>query len=211
MYGLADGGLFGLLALGQLLVERTAHDARRHYLRVAQLPGLMDRRAGQAEVRDGRDIPGWNIPFALAAMALNFAPLLRGVVLVGQPALGLGLDFCGVRHRPVGCCSEVWCGSAPERRNSATYARATTYGRLFAARQVYRPMLWDGDGVAVLQPSQGRFLPRLRAAPSAVAFFVLANVIEAAEVTSPRCRRHPASANSSTLEATVKPSRSNTL
>lgn len=81
MYGLADGGLFGLLALGQLLVERTAHDARRHSLRVAQLPGLMDRLAGQAEVRDGRDVPGWNIPFALAAMALDFAPLLRGVVL----------------------------------------------------------------------------------------------------------------------------------
>ena len=105
-------------------------------------------------------------------MALNFAPLLRGVVLVGQPALGLGLDFCGVRHRPVGCCSEVWCGSAPEGRSSATYAQATTYGRLFAARQMHRPILWDGDGVAVLQPSQGRFLPRLRAAPSGVAFFM---------------------------------------
>ena len=30
----------------------------------------------------------------------------------------------------------------------------------------------DSDGVAVPQPFQGRFLPRLRAAPSGVAFFL---------------------------------------
>lgn len=68
--------------------------------------------------------------------------------------------------------TEPWCGSAPETIGSATYARGTTYGRLFAALQVHKSVLWDGDGVVVLQPSQGRFLPRLRAAPSGVAFFL---------------------------------------
>ena len=44
----------------------------------------------------GRDILTGNIGLALAPMSLNFAPLLRRVVLVRQPALGARFDFQGV-------------------------------------------------------------------------------------------------------------------
>jgi len=57
----------------------------------------VDLLAGQAEIFDRRDVLVWNIPLALSAMSLDLPPLLRGVVLVGEAALGLALDFEGAR------------------------------------------------------------------------------------------------------------------
>lgn len=56
-----------------------------------QLPGFVDPLIGQAEVRDGRDVPGRNIPLVLAAVLLDLAPLVSGAVLIREPALGLDL------------------------------------------------------------------------------------------------------------------------
>ena len=56
----------------------------------------MDRLTGQAEIRylGGRKtVPVWNSFWP--TLLPNFAPRLRGVVLIGEPALGLG---------PVGGC-----------------------------------------------------------------------------------------------------------
>jgi hypothetical protein len=79
--------LWWALALGQTAIERPADHARICRLRVPQLPGLVDRLAGQAEVRHlGRR---------------NLVTLLRGVVLIRQPALGLRLDLQGISLGPV--------------------------------------------------------------------------------------------------------------
>ncbi|MDE4915101.1 hypothetical protein PQI07_31175 [Methylobacterium sp. 092160098-2] len=69
----------------------------------------MDRLTGQAQIRDGRDVPGRNIPFALATVPLYLAPLLRGVVLIRQAALGLGLDLGGAvgPKKICGKCTEL--------------------------------------------------------------------------------------------------------
>jgi len=83
-------------------VEHTTDHARVGLLRFAELPCLVDRLPGQAEVCDGRDVPGRNIPLALATMALDLAPLLRRVILVREPALRLGLDLQSVGLSPVG-------------------------------------------------------------------------------------------------------------
>ena len=80
----------------ELVIERSPDHARVGRLGVAQLAGLVDCLAGQAEIRDGRDVPTGNIPLALAAVPLDLAPLLRRVVFVGQPALGLGIGIQSV-------------------------------------------------------------------------------------------------------------------
>jgi hypothetical protein len=41
---------------------------------------------GYTDFGDGRDVLAWNIPFALAAVLLNFTPILRGVVFIGESA-----------------------------------------------------------------------------------------------------------------------------
>lgn len=73
--------LGGLLALCQLGIERPVDHARVGCLRVAQLPGLVDRLPGQAKVRDGGPIivPGRNNGPAVAAWGLHLFPLLRGI------------------------------------------------------------------------------------------------------------------------------------
>jgi hypothetical protein len=54
----------------------------------------------------------------------------------------------------------------------ATYAQGTTYRRLFAAREALRSMMRAAMTLRSRSPSQGRFLPRLRATSPGVAFFV---------------------------------------
>ncbi|MHC2109309.1 hypothetical protein [Methylobacterium sp. CM6246] len=48
-----NGGFCELPALCQLLIERTAHDAEGDRIRIADLPGVVDRFAYQAKVDDG--------------------------------------------------------------------------------------------------------------------------------------------------------------
>jgi hypothetical protein len=91
--------ILGGRALRQLQLDH----ARVGRLRVAQLPGLVDRLAGQAEVRDGRfNVLLRNVEVPRPAATGHLAPLLCGVVLVREPALGLGLDFEGIGLRLVG-------------------------------------------------------------------------------------------------------------
>ncbi|MCJ2068885.1 hypothetical protein MKK75_08735 [Methylobacterium sp. J-030] len=63
----------------------------------------MDRFAGQAEVGNrGEGVPLWNTLLVLVRPELCYiAPLLRGVVFIREPALGLRLDLEGVGLRPV--------------------------------------------------------------------------------------------------------------
>ncbi|MET3485846.1 hypothetical protein [Methylobacterium sp. 1973] len=58
----------------------------------------MDRLAGQAQVRDGGEgVPARNTHLGLVGAQLgDLAPLLRGVVLIGEPSLGLRFDLEGV-------------------------------------------------------------------------------------------------------------------
>jgi hypothetical protein len=60
-------------------------------------PGLVDRLVSQAEVGNGGNgVPAWNTVRDVGAPARlrgHLAPLLRGVVLIPQPALGMGLDL----------------------------------------------------------------------------------------------------------------------
>jgi hypothetical protein len=63
----------------------------------------------------------------------RLTPVLRGIVLVRQPALGLGLDFQGIGLSLVRDAAKAWCGSAPESTAGATNARDPTCRRLFAA------------------------------------------------------------------------------
>jgi hypothetical protein len=74
--------------------------------------------AGQAEVGDGRDVSDRNIPLSLPAMALNLASLLRGVVLIREPALGLRLDLRGIGLGMVKIPRASWCYLA---RSSAIF------------------------------------------------------------------------------------------
>jgi hypothetical protein len=71
-------------------VEGFAHDAGASFLRVADLAGLEDVLAGKADVLDGRDILAWNIPLSLAAMALDLAAFLRGVIFIGELSSAIG-------------------------------------------------------------------------------------------------------------------------
>ncbi|MCJ2059178.1 hypothetical protein MKL09_21880 [Methylobacterium sp. J-048] len=85
-----------LLALGQLLVERAADHARIGRLGVAQLAGLVHLLTGEAQVGDGSPhVPVRNMSGVLP-LDSHFAPLLRGVVLIREPALGLRFDLRGV-------------------------------------------------------------------------------------------------------------------
>lgn len=94
-------GLYPPLTSG---IERAPDHARIGRLGVAQLPGLVDRLTGQAEVRDGgRCVPLRNGPLvALEAAAGHLAPVLCGIVLIRQPALSLRLDLEGVGLGAVG-------------------------------------------------------------------------------------------------------------
>jgi len=62
--------------------------ARLSLLGIADQAGLVHLLAGQAEVldRSGFDVPVRNLEIPPAAVAGNLAPLLRGVVLVREPA-----------------------------------------------------------------------------------------------------------------------------
>jgi hypothetical protein len=96
-------------------------------LRVAQLASLVDSLAGQAEVRDRRQsFTVWNTFRPARLRPGHFIPLLGGGVLIRQPALRLGFDLKGIGLSPVGDRTELWCGSASERKIGAIYARPTT-------------------------------------------------------------------------------------
>ncbi|MEE7487029.1 hypothetical protein [Methylobacterium oryzae] len=91
------------MALRKTGIECAPDHTRVGCLGVAQLPGLVDRLAGQAEVGDGgggrRAFPAGTLAPALRPG--YFAPLQRGVVLIREPALGLCLDLKGVGLGPV--------------------------------------------------------------------------------------------------------------
>ena len=133
----------------------------------------MDRFPGQAEIGNS----GWCVPLgngplvALEAAPRHFAPLLRSVVLIRQPALGLRLDLKGISLGTVGGRYQLVVQKCTWGLGTQPSARNTTCKRLFVAPQQLGLAMREHDGVAFLQPSQGRFLPRLRAAPSGVAFF----------------------------------------
>ena len=95
---MSHGRLGRLLALGQTGIERPTDHARVGRLRVAQLPGLVDRLAGQAKVGNGsggrRAFPAGTLATALRSGDL--APLMRGIGLIREPALGLRLDLQGI-------------------------------------------------------------------------------------------------------------------
>ena len=61
-----------------------------------QLPRLVDRLAGQAEVGDGRQAVPVRNGFSALPVGRDFAPLLCRIVLTREPTLGLHLDLCGV-------------------------------------------------------------------------------------------------------------------
>lgn len=93
------GCLGGLLAVRQPGIERAADHAKGDRPRVTKLPGLVDRLAGQAKVgnRSPTTVPNWNGAVATASAGNNLYALLRRVVLVSRPALGLYLDLRGIR------------------------------------------------------------------------------------------------------------------
>lgn len=91
---LAHGGLGRLLALGETLIEHPADDARIGLLGVSDLASLVDLLFGQPKVYDTRSkVRGCDFAGPISASALNLAPLLRGVVLIGEPLLGECLDL----------------------------------------------------------------------------------------------------------------------
>ena len=66
--------------------------------------------AGEAEVGGGGfAVPVWNGNVLSIVRADYLAPLLRRVVLIGQPALGLRLDVVriGLNARGGGCCFKI--------------------------------------------------------------------------------------------------------
>lgn len=86
--------------LGRLVpgIEQLGHgplgDARIVDLRISRDPRLVDVLSRQADVGGGRSIVrGWNIACPVASGLLDLAALLRGVVLVGEAALGRRLDL----------------------------------------------------------------------------------------------------------------------
>ena len=102
LVAVADHSARRLLAGGELLVQRTADNAGVGSFCVADLPGFVDSLAGQAEVGSGcrrkRVLIG--NAFLRAIMGANdLPPLLRGVVLVREPPLGLRLDVQRVGPR----------------------------------------------------------------------------------------------------------------
>jgi len=54
----------------------------------------------EADLCDRRDVLLWNIPFALSPVSLDLAPLLRRVIRVGEPPLGLALRVSVGRETP---------------------------------------------------------------------------------------------------------------
>jgi hypothetical protein len=63
----------------------------------------VDFLAGQADVGGGSSVPDGNGAIPAAFSCDDLAPFLRGVVFVGQPALGAGFDLKGVGLRAKGC------------------------------------------------------------------------------------------------------------
>lgn len=98
---LAERGAGGLLALGELLVQGAADDAGIGLLCIADDASFMDRLSGEAEVggRRRRNRVLVRNAFPCSVMCTDhLSSVLRGVVLVRQPALRLGLDVesgCG--------------------------------------------------------------------------------------------------------------------
>ncbi len=61
-------------------IKRAADNAGIGFFGIADQPAFVGVLGGNAEIGDRRDILVWNIPFPLASMLLNLAPLLRRVV-----------------------------------------------------------------------------------------------------------------------------------
>jgi hypothetical protein len=82
------------LTSGEPVVEGAADNTGLGGFGVADLPSFVYRLAGEAKVGGGRQgVPIWNTRDMLITAELgNLAPLLRGIVFVRQPALGLRLD-----------------------------------------------------------------------------------------------------------------------
>ena len=96
-HGLADRRLRRLLPSVEPGVEGPADQAGVRGLGVAKLSGFVHSLPGQAEVRDsGLGVPVENASAWAIAAGGNLAPLLRGIVLVGQPALRLRPDLTSV-------------------------------------------------------------------------------------------------------------------
>ena len=74
----------------------TGERPMQHNQFATDLAGLVDFLAGQSEVGGGRIIiPVWNNGFSITARCLNFPPLLRGVIFVGQRVTDRLAGFVG--------------------------------------------------------------------------------------------------------------------
>ena len=109
----AHGGAGRLLAAGQLLVEGAADDAGIRLLGVAEQPGVVDVLAGETELGSGGGIRSRREQvMSRLALALKPSPsLLRRVVFIGQPALGLCLDLERIRLGAVRRCDQLVVGA----------------------------------------------------------------------------------------------------
>ena len=67
----------------------------------ADLPGFVDRLARQAEVGGSCSVPDRNGAISTALRTNDLPTLLRGIIFVGEPALGPRLDLKRVSLRPV--------------------------------------------------------------------------------------------------------------
>ena len=74
-------------------VSGPTNDARVAPLFIPDLPGFVDFLAGQADVGGGSSVPNGNGGIPAALSADDLAPLLRGVVFVGEAALRQRFDF----------------------------------------------------------------------------------------------------------------------
>jgi hypothetical protein len=70
----ADAGLTGGITKGK------GASTPLGYFGITDDAGFVDFFAGEADVSDRRDVLNGNIPFALTAVLLNLAPLLRGIL-----------------------------------------------------------------------------------------------------------------------------------
>ncbi len=92
-HDLPEVRLVGLFAAFDALGQRASHNARIGLFSVADLAGLVDLFAGEADVLSGWfGVPVWNAYSPPVVLGRGLSSFLSRVILIRQPLLGLAPD-----------------------------------------------------------------------------------------------------------------------